>query len=125
MTTLHRDFMNFSGPAENLATLAAQYDSWICNESAQRLAIIENFQEGTEILTESALASCMDALIGIAHLNLLADLAAKKHGDELSALRSVTLPKLESDFVAAQSICRDLDQLVTGVFKISDIAEAS
>lgn len=125
MPTLHRDFMNFTGSSEGMATLAAQYDSWICNESSQRLAIIEDYQSGTEVLTESGLAACMDALIGIAHLNLLADLAAKKHGDEFSALKSVTLVKLESDFVTAQTICRALDQLVTGVFKISDIAEAS
>lgn len=116
MPTLHRDLMNFEGPPDKLTELALQYNSWICDESAQRLNTIRGYSDGMTILTNRGLTQCMDSLIGIAHLNSLADLANQKHGGTVSALKSVTLGSLENDYAQALLLCRGLDHLVTEVF---------
>lgn len=116
MVSIHTELMDYIGTEEGLTSLASKYHGWICNESATRLKIITRFTDGTHILTKAGLDSCMDALIGIAHLNFLADLVVKKYGETIPLIAQETAKILEADYVKATKTCRALDMFVTLIF---------
>ena len=75
---------------QSLVSLAMEYHQWATDEADSRLAVLESFAMGEQLLTTMGMRQCFDAFLGISHIGILVHSAVERHEAVVPALRGKT-----------------------------------